>query len=196
MQSELHRWASSFQHCNSLRMDPITSCTKADYYLLELYYWARICKRLWSPGIDSEESISPTCVAWQAGTRKRVVVPARQAGNRFLVSLKGLQIRALYIVQYSTLLFVRNISIEFSHFSLKKLPPLHHVKLQSYRFFETNYFHDSCMKIYDLYTTSYWKYESNNIIIYLRMPSWASSKYIHRFHPSYAYIHPDITRRN
>ncbi len=24
--------------------------------------WARICKRLWSPGIDSEESISPAYV--------------------------------------------------------------------------------------------------------------------------------------
>jgi hypothetical protein len=33
-------------------------------------------------------------VAWQAGTTNRVVVPARQAGNRFLGSLKGLQIRA------------------------------------------------------------------------------------------------------
>ncbi len=39
--------------------------------------WARICKRLRSPGIDSEESILP------AGTTSRVVVPARQAGNRF-----------------------------------------------------------------------------------------------------------------
>jgi hypothetical protein len=56
---------------------------------------ARICKRLRSPGIDSEESISSTYVAWRAGTKNRVVVPARQAGNRFLVSLKGLQIQAL-----------------------------------------------------------------------------------------------------
>jgi hypothetical protein len=30
-----------------------------------------------------------------AGTKSKVVVPARQAGNRFLVSLKGLQIPAL-----------------------------------------------------------------------------------------------------
>ncbi len=44
----------------------------------------RICKRLRSPGIDSEESIPSTYVAWGAGTTKRVVVPARQAGNRFL----------------------------------------------------------------------------------------------------------------
>jgi hypothetical protein len=55
---------------------------------------ARICKRLWSPGIESEKSIPPAYVAWRAGTRIRVVVPARQAGNRFLDSLKGLQIRA------------------------------------------------------------------------------------------------------
>ncbi len=33
--------------------------------------------------------------AWRAGTSKRVVVPVRQAGNRFLGSLKGLQIRAV-----------------------------------------------------------------------------------------------------
>ncbi len=56
---------------------------------------AHICRRLWSPGIDSEESISPTYVAWRAGTKNRVVVPSRQAGNRFLVSLKGLQIYGL-----------------------------------------------------------------------------------------------------
>jgi hypothetical protein len=34
-------------------------------------------------------------VAWRAGTTYRVVVPVRQAGNRFLGSFKGLQIRAL-----------------------------------------------------------------------------------------------------
>jgi len=33
-------------------------------------------------------------VARRAGTSNRVVVPARQAGNRFLRSLKALQIRA------------------------------------------------------------------------------------------------------
>ncbi len=36
--------------------------------------------------IDSEESNPPAYVAWQAGTKNR-------AGNRFLGSLKGLQIR-------------------------------------------------------------------------------------------------------
>jgi hypothetical protein len=53
------------------------------------------CKRLRSLGIDSEGSIPPAYVAWQAGTTNRVVVPARQAGNRYLGSLKGLQIRTL-----------------------------------------------------------------------------------------------------
>jgi hypothetical protein len=55
---------------------------------------ARICKRLRRPGIDSEDSIPPAYVAWRVGTTNRVVVPARQAGNRFPGSLKGLQIRA------------------------------------------------------------------------------------------------------
>jgi hypothetical protein len=43
---------------------------------------------------DSMDSIPPAYVAFRAGTSNRVVVPARQAGNRFLGSLKGLQIRA------------------------------------------------------------------------------------------------------
>ncbi len=59
-----------------------------------LWIRARICKRLWSPEIDSEESIQLAYVAWRAGAAYRVVVLARQAGNRFLGSLKGLQIRA------------------------------------------------------------------------------------------------------
>jgi hypothetical protein len=53
---------------------------------------ARICKQLWSPGIDSEESISPAYVAWRASTTNRVAYTC--PGNRFLGSLKGLQIRA------------------------------------------------------------------------------------------------------
>jgi hypothetical protein len=66
---------------------------------------ARVCKRLKSQGIDSEESIPPACVAWRAGTTNRVVEPARLAGNRFLGSRitntgsglhKRLQVRALY----------------------------------------------------------------------------------------------------
>ncbi len=50
---------------------------------------AQICKRLRSPGIDSKESIQAAYVAWRPGTSNRVLVPARQAGNRFLGSLKG-----------------------------------------------------------------------------------------------------------
>ncbi len=42
----------------------------------------------------AQESISPAYVTWLAGTKNRVVVPARQAENRFLVSLKGPQIPA------------------------------------------------------------------------------------------------------
>jgi hypothetical protein len=45
--------------------------------------------------MDSKESIPPAYVAWRDGTSNRVVVPARKVGNRFLGSLKGLQIRAL-----------------------------------------------------------------------------------------------------
>jgi hypothetical protein len=56
---------------------------------------ARICKRLRRPGIDSEDSTPPAYVTLRADTTYRVVVPARQAGNRWLGSLKGLQIRAL-----------------------------------------------------------------------------------------------------
>ncbi len=65
-----------------------------DLYGFGLVRRARICQRLRSPGIDSEESIPPANVAWRASKTNRVVVPARNAGNRFLGSLKGLQIRA------------------------------------------------------------------------------------------------------
>ncbi len=54
-------------------------------------YRARICKRFRCPEIDSKESIPPAYVAWRVGTSNRAVLPARQAGNRFLGSLKGLQ---------------------------------------------------------------------------------------------------------
>ncbi len=63
--------------------------------------WARICKFLRSPRIDSKESIPPAYVAWRAGTSNRVVLPARHAGNRFLGSLKGLQLRPLVSRQRS-----------------------------------------------------------------------------------------------
>jgi hypothetical protein len=51
---------------------------------------AQICERLRGPGIDSKESIPPAYVAWRVSTINRVVVPARQAGNRIKGSLKGL----------------------------------------------------------------------------------------------------------
>jgi hypothetical protein len=53
---------------------------------------ACICKPLRRPGIF-KDSIPPAAEL-QAGTTKRVVVPARQAGNQFLSSLKGSQIWA------------------------------------------------------------------------------------------------------
>ncbi len=59
-----------------------------------------------APEIDSEESILQAYVAWQADTTKGVDVPARQAENRFLGSLKGLQMRALYYVTLSICLYL------------------------------------------------------------------------------------------
>ncbi len=47
------------------------------------------------PRIDSTESSPQAYIVWRAGTSNRFVVPARKAGNRFLGSLKGLQIQAL-----------------------------------------------------------------------------------------------------
>jgi hypothetical protein len=44
----------------------------------------------------AQESIPLAYVAWGAGTTNRVVVSGRQAGNRFVGSLKGLQIRAQF----------------------------------------------------------------------------------------------------
>jgi hypothetical protein len=43
----------------------------------------------------AQESIPQAYVAWRVGTKKRVVLPVRQAGSRFLGSLKGLQILTL-----------------------------------------------------------------------------------------------------
>jgi hypothetical protein len=63
-------------------------------------YRARICKSLRSPGIDSEESIPPAYEFWRVGTTNGIVVQARQAGNRFLGSLQGLQIRAQYTCRH------------------------------------------------------------------------------------------------
>ncbi len=68
---------------------------KHNWYLSDMYpvlsnIRAHICKRLRSSGFDFKESILLAYVARQAGTSNRVVVPARQAGTRFLGSLTGL----------------------------------------------------------------------------------------------------------
>jgi hypothetical protein len=60
-----------------------------------------------SPGIDSKESIPPAYVAWRVGTSNKVLVPVRQARNRFLGSLKGLQIRALRCRKCAARIFKR-----------------------------------------------------------------------------------------
>jgi hypothetical protein len=52
-------------------------------------------------------------VAWRAGTSNRVVVPARQAGNRFLGSLKCFQIRALGIPAMTFYLLVINVQMNY-----------------------------------------------------------------------------------
>jgi hypothetical protein len=51
----------------------------------------------------TQESIPPAYVAWRAGKKNKVVVPARQDGNRFLVYLKGLQIPSQYTPPNSSL---------------------------------------------------------------------------------------------
>ncbi len=78
---------------------------------------ARICKRLRRPGIDSEDSIPPAYVAWRVGTTNRVVVPARQAGNRFFGLLKRFtntgSVGSLFLSPFSivkTLVFPRHFT--------------------------------------------------------------------------------------
>ncbi len=87
-----------------------TEC--ADSHATRIYICAlcraRICKRKRSPEIDSKESTPPAYVACRAATSNGVVIPAHQAGNRFLGSLKGLQIRVLlqcYLWIHSSNLF-------------------------------------------------------------------------------------------
>jgi hypothetical protein len=76
---------------------------------------ARICKRLGSPRIDFEDLIPPAYVALRAGTTNRTVVPARQAGNRFLGSLKGLEIRALAQATIQSIPLVVTIKKKWPH---------------------------------------------------------------------------------
>jgi hypothetical protein len=59
------------------------------FVLIFLFSLSPNCNHLRSPGIDSDSLCSLA-----AGTSNRVVVLARQAGSRFLGSLKGLKIRA------------------------------------------------------------------------------------------------------
>jgi hypothetical protein len=68
----------------------------SDLWLLLLSKLARIGKSLRRPGVDSKEPIPPAYVAWRSGTSNKVVALARQAGNQFPGSLKGLQIRILF----------------------------------------------------------------------------------------------------
>ncbi len=75
------------------RVQNTNALAKVLLYTVFTLFRARICKRLRSQGIGSEESIPPADVAWRAGTTNRVALLAIQAGNRFLGSLKGLQIR-------------------------------------------------------------------------------------------------------
>ncbi len=85
---------SSWAHiCKRLRSPGINS----EESITPAYVaWARICKRFRSPEINSEESFPPAYVAWRDGKSNRVVIPAHQAGNRYLGFLKGLKIRALF----------------------------------------------------------------------------------------------------
>ncbi len=82
---------------------------------------AGICKRLRSPGIDSEAAIPLTYVhvAWLAGM---IVVPTRQVGIWFLGSIKGLQIRA----QSSFFLFIWRALIHWAPYVIM-LSTFHHL---------------------------------------------------------------------
>jgi hypothetical protein len=76
----------------------------------------RFYKRLRSPGIDSKEAIR------QPMKPNRFVLPARQAGNQFLGSLKGLQIRALGSLQY----YINKIKVICFNSILSKVNSLAH----------------------------------------------------------------------
>ncbi len=59
---------------------------------------------------ESIPRISSLCIACWTGTSNRVVVRARLAGNLFLGSLKGLQIRALLPDAGETLAIIQSLS--------------------------------------------------------------------------------------
>jgi hypothetical protein len=69
--SQIESVVSSLHRTYSLKYTP-------SVLLKCIIYRARICKRLWNPEIDSEESIQLAYVAWRTGTTNRVVVPARR----------------------------------------------------------------------------------------------------------------------
>ncbi len=73
---------------------------------------ARICKRLRSRGIDSEEPIPAGFVAGRAGTTNMVVVPTRQVRNRFLGSIKGLRIRVQISIRSDNYLYCTVSSLQ------------------------------------------------------------------------------------
>jgi hypothetical protein len=70
----------------------------------QMYSRARICTRLWSPGIDSKESIPPAYVACgpvrQIGFSNR---PNRLGIDFWAPEKKGLQIRALLVCYIANL---------------------------------------------------------------------------------------------
>ncbi len=87
----------------------------------------RICKRLKSPGIVSKpEPVfvnvlgidSAAYVAWRAGSTNRGLIQARKAGNRFLGSLKGLQIRALCC---APIIHLHTVSVSVPFIALKRI---------------------------------------------------------------------------
>ncbi len=81
--------------CSALMLSFYSTLTETESSLnmKNIVMWvvcrAHICKHLRGPGVDSEESILPTYVAWRAGTTNRVGVPAHQAWESIPGLLKG-----------------------------------------------------------------------------------------------------------
>ncbi len=86
-----------WRHLTRAAFDKLQISRCGSYLYLELliffpYIWPSPFKKALST--TTKESILRAYVVWRTGSSNRVVVPARQAGNPFLGSLKGLQIRA------------------------------------------------------------------------------------------------------
>ncbi len=58
--------------------------------MLKKQFRARISKRLWSQGIDSEQSILPAYVAWRAGTANTVELSTCRTDPAGLESISGI----------------------------------------------------------------------------------------------------------